>query len=260
LAKQQGVTVLLDGQGADETLAGYTKYYQWYWQQLIAEKKFGTFCNERSKTKQNNTIIEWGIKNYASAILPALSSNQLEKNVWQQQKNHPWLQRDFIEAYSDKKTIYKPTVEKLNDILYFDSMQLGIEDLLRYADRNSMAHGREVRLPFLSHNLVSFIFSLPTSMKIQNGFTKFLLRMSMNNLLPSTIVWRTDKVGFEPPQAQWMQHPETISFTQAAKQKLVATGVLKKEILTQPLQTISAHAGNNIDWWCLCAGKMLDSF
>jgi asparagine synthase (glutamine-hydrolysing) len=257
LAKQHGVTVLLDGQGADETLAGYTKYYHWYWQQLIAEKKLGKLYNERAKAKQNHTTVKWGIKNYAAAFLPALTSKQLEKNIWHQQQNNPWLQRDFIEAFSDKKSIYKPTVEKLNDILYFDTMQLGLEDLLRYADRNSMAHGREVRLPFLSHELVEFIFSLPSSIKIQNGFTKHLLRLSMNNVLPSSIVWRTDKIGFEPPQAQWMQHPETEAFRQNAKQKLVAEGVLKKEILTQPPQSISAHSGNNMDWWCLCAGSLI---
>lgn len=257
LAKQHGVTVLLDGQGADETLAGYAKYYHWYWQELIAEKKFTTLRSEIKQTNQHGTNVAWGIKNYAAALLPAISSKQLEKNVWQKQQYHPFLERDFIKVFSDKKTIYKPTVEKLNDILYFDTMQLGLEDLLRYADRNSMAHGREVRLPFLSHELITFIFSLPASMKIQNGFTKHLLRLSMNNVLPSSIVWRTDKIGFEPPQAQWMQYPETLAFTQAAKQKLVANGILKKEILTQPLQAISAHAGNNLDWWCLCAGSLM---
>jgi asparagine synthase (glutamine-hydrolysing) len=257
LAKQHGVTVLLDGQGADETLAGYTKYYHYYWQQLITEKKFTTLRSEIQQTKQHEINIAWGIKNYAAALMPAISSKQLEKNVWQKQQLHPFLQRHFIETFSNKQTIYKPSVEKLNDILYFDTMQLGLEDLLRYADRNSMAHGREVRLPFLNHELITFIFSLPASMKIQNGFTKHLLRLSMNNLLPSSIVWRTDKIGFEPPQAQWMQHPETVAFTQAAKQKLVANGFLKKEILAQPLQPISAHAGNNLDWWCLCAGGLM---
>jgi len=257
LAKQHGVMVLLDGQGADETLAGYTKYYHWYWQQLIAEKKFTTLRSEIHHTKQHRMNVAWGIKNYAAAILPALSSKQLEKNVWQQQQHNPWLKRDFIEAFSNKKTIHKPTVEKLNDILYFDTMEMGLEDLLRYADRNSMAHGREVRLPFLSHELVTFIFSLPSSLKIQNGFTKHLLRLCMNNVLPSSIVLRTDKIGFEPPQAQWAQHRETVAFTQVAKQKMVANGILKKEILNRPSQAISAHASNNMDWWCLCAGSLM---
>ena len=77
------------------------------------------------------------------------------------------------------------------------------EELLRYADRNSMAHSREVRLPFLQHDLVEFVFSLPSGMKIKDGFTKWILRRSMEQILPGNICWRKDKIGYEPPQ----QHP-----------------------------------------------------
>ena len=78
--------------------------------------------------------------------------------------------------------------------------------MLRYADRNSMAHGREVRLPFLSHELVEFIFSLPSHFKIHDGWTKWILRKTVEKKLPPEIVWRKDKIGFEPPQKSWMEH------------------------------------------------------
>lgn len=65
--------------------------------------------------------------------------------------------------------IHKPIITKLNDILYFSSMQMGLEELLRYADRNSMAHGVEVRLPFLNAELVQFIFSFLHRKKLKTG-------------------------------------------------------------------------------------------
>jgi asparagine synthase (glutamine-hydrolysing) len=78
-------------------------------------------------------------------------------------------------------------------------MKGSLQELLRYSDRNSMAHSREVRLPFLYHNLVEFVFTLPSRFKINSGFTKFVLRKALENRMPSTIVWRKDKVGYEPP-------------------------------------------------------------
>ena len=136
-------------------------------------------------------------------------------------------------------------------------MQFGLEELLRYADRNSMAHGVEVRLPFLNHELVQFIFSLPSAMKMQNGFTKSILRKSMDLLLPKEIVWRTDKIGYEPPQQQWMQHKDVVEQLQNAKQKLVAEKVITKQVLNQSTELKGAHEANNYEWRYLCAANLL---
>jgi asparagine synthetase B (glutamine-hydrolysing) len=88
----------------------------------------------------------------------------------------------------------------LNASLQFVMMRGGLQNLLRYADRNSMAHSREVRLPFLNYKLVEFIYALPDEYKLHDGWTKFLLRKSMEHVLPTEICWRKDKVGFEPPR------------------------------------------------------------
>jgi asparagine synthase (glutamine-hydrolysing) len=77
-------------------------------------------------------------------------------------------------------------------------------ELLRYADRNSMAHSREVRLPFLDHRLVEFIFSLPDSLIIRNGWTKWILRQALRGVVPDAILNRIDKLGYEPPQREWL--------------------------------------------------------
>ena len=259
LAKQHDVTVLLDGQGADEILGGYTKYYHWYWQQLIGEKKFSILKNEITQTKQNNIAVDWGFKNYIAAFFPTLAAGQLQNRAWQQLQSNNNINASFIEANANKQYLQKPVIQNLNSILYYNTMQFGLEELLRYADRNSMAHGREVRLPFLSHQLVEFIFALPASMKIRDGFTKHILRASMNNFLPKDIVWRKDKVGFEPPQQQWMQNNQLQEMIHESKKKLVQQQVLNNAVLTKNIQPKAAHAANNFDWWCLCAGEMMKS-
>jgi asparagine synthase (glutamine-hydrolysing) len=76
--------------------------------------------------------------------------------------------------------------------------------LLKYADRSSMAHSIEARLPFTDHRIVDFGLRLPGAYKIRNGYTKYLLRKAVEDLLPPGIVWRKDKVGFATPP--WASH------------------------------------------------------
>ena len=111
-----------------------------------------------------------------------------------------------------------------------------------------MAHSREVRLPFLSHELVEFIFSLPSQLKMHDGWTKFLLRKAMDKKLPDPIVWRKDKIGFEPPQKNWMENKTVQEMILEAKKKLVAAQVLKPAVLDNPIKAMASHKGDNYDW------------
>ena len=153
--------------------------------------------------------------------------------------------------------IHKPIVTKLNDILYFNTVEMGLEELLRFADRNSMAHGMETRLPFLDHKLVEFIFSLPAQLKMHDGWTKWLLRHAMDKKLPGEIVWRKEKIGFETPQLQWMENKLMQDYMQEARKKLVTHGVLKQSVLDKKIQPRDAYAADNYDWRYLCAAYII---
>ncbi|MBC8033457.1 MAG: asparagine synthase (glutamine-hydrolyzing) [Chitinophagaceae bacterium] len=257
LAKQNGTTILLDGQGADETLAGYHKYYHWYWQQLVKERKWQTAFQEIKAARANNVLASWGIRNIFSSYMPSFTARQLEKRVLIMQRQHPGVTKEFIAQYLDSSSIHKPVTTRLNDVLYFNTVDNGLEELLRYADRNSMAHSTEVRLPFLSHELVQFVFSLPASFKIKNGYTKWILRKSMHQQLLDAIVWRKDKTGFEPPQQEWMQHPRWQDYFQEAKRSLVNKGILKASLLGKAAEPKHAHAAGNYDWQYLVAASMI---
>ncbi len=259
LAKQHDIKVLLDGQGADETHAGYHKYIHWYLQQLVSRKKFMTAKREKEIFRKKQIPFKWGTQNYLAAYFPAHASLQMEKNEYKRIVRQPDINPDFIVSLRGREWegIHKPIITKLNDILFFNTQVMGLEELLRFADRNSMAHGREVRLPFLSHKLVEFIFSLPAHFKIQDGWTKWLLRTSMNKKLPDSIVWRTEKVGFEPPQKQWLKDERMQEFIHESKRKLVTSHILKSSVLDKKIIPKSAHEADNFDWRYLCAAQIL---
>jgi asparagine synthase (glutamine-hydrolysing) len=87
----------------------------------------------------------------------------------------------------------------------FLSMAFGLQDLLRYEDRNSMAFSIESRVPFLDHRLVEFSIALQNDWKIKNGWTKYVLRKAAEPLLNKEVVWRKDKMGFLTPQKVWKE-------------------------------------------------------
>jgi asparagine synthase (glutamine-hydrolysing) len=179
LAKEKQVTVLIDGQGADEILAGYTSYYSDYLKTLFQTKPF--FSLER--IREQHRFIDFHTP-------------------------HTGLKKAAVKGlnYYELKGRIKPerSVKPLNEQLYNSTMRGPLQDLLRFADRNSMAHSREVRLPFLFHELVEFCFSLPDDYKLKLGWTKYIMRVTFENVLPQEICWRKEKVGFEPPQNQWL--------------------------------------------------------
>lgn len=219
LAKEHQVTVLLDGQGADEQLAGYLPYYSLYLDQL----------RETNQKKYDSELKAY--QNYHGEARP-----------YQPLVNHETLRMKL--GRTRRKILGQNEYFKnqLQSRLMNDTCVHGLKELLRYADRNSMAHSREVRLPFLSHELVEFIFSLPDEFKLNNGWTKFVLRKAMNPILPESICWRVDKIGYEPPQNSWMQGEE-----------------VRKQInfASKEMGIINGENNSRGDWRLLMASKYL---
>lgn len=180
LAKQGNVKILLDGQGADEYLGGYIPYYEDYLNQL--------YSNNRGKYKKTLNDFNNLRKNEAPI--------QQRRNTFRQELSY--VKQKMLRD----KRLYPKNHLKQN--LLNDTFSNRLKVLLRFADRNSMAHSIEVRLPFLYHKLVEFVFSLPDEYILREGHTKWILRKAMEEILPPKINWRTDKIGFEVPQNEWL--------------------------------------------------------
>jgi asparagine synthase (glutamine-hydrolysing) len=259
LAQKNGVKALLDGQGADEILAGYPRYIHWFLQEVLSRNKLGATQIERKAFRKNNQPFRWDFKNIIAAFLPSHAAMQLEKIEYRKTISHPDISEDFLSLLKHQEWvgIHKPIVTKLNDMLHFNITEMGLEELLRFADRNSMAHGCEVRLPFLNHELVEFVFSLPSQLKMHKGWTKILLRNAMDKKLPDEIVWRKEKIGFEPPQKKWMEDHFVQDYIYEAKKKLANAGILTKNAVNKKIDPLPAHADKNYDWRYLCAAQVI---
>ncbi len=183
-AKRTNIKVVLDGQGADEILAGYGTYYIPFLKELFGSaplKLIPEIFGLLSKHK-----ISW-IKKKSFFT----SKQPLEQHLHLSPS-------DFAPQFSDFKSysIYMIKHGILPSLLQFD-------------DRNSMAHSVESRVPFLDYRLVEFCLNLPSSFKIRNGVRKAILRQAMKKELPQKIINRYDKMGFSTPQQYWMsEHKE----------------------------------------------------
>jgi asparagine synthase (glutamine-hydrolysing) len=255
LAKKKGVTVLLDGQGADEILAGYHPYFTTFFNEIRKrsgsqfEKEYDSYLKLHDGNSINAKIPKPGWKEAIASNFPGMFNKVGRKMLNLRMRNTSLMADDF---FSEFKTLshndFNFDFGHLNSHLYFSTFEVGLPTLLRYADRNSMAHSREVRLPFLSHELVEFIFSLPSELKIKDGWTKYLMRTAFEDLLPEEITWRKDKIGFEPPQKSWMDNSSTQQKIKAAREILSKEGILKKGAENLPIQSQVANSKGDGSW------------
>lgn len=186
------VKVVLDGQGGDELLAGYfPHYYLFYLSDLWKEKRFLRLIKELWFS--SDLTLRW-VKKFLLLKAKELAGNGAIENT---------LNPVFVSKFS-RTTKNKRKHSNLVESLYL-GITKGLPGLLRYEDRNSMAFSIEARVPFLDYRLVEYIFSLPVSQKLRNGWTKYILRNAMDGKLPEEIRKRRRKIGFETPQASWMR-------------------------------------------------------
>ena len=207
-ARRGGVTVMLDGQGADELLAGYVVYYPIFLKELLRRGRLGAFRNEVRAAGIWSQRPPWRLiaRSLAAFYEPLL------RRLPQPARGSHLLAGDFAGAYRQRHPQWQ-TVRSTTDLqqrLWADTTQFNLPQLLRYEDRNSMAFAIETRLPFLDYRLVEWCFRQPPSVKLHHGWTKYVARRGIVGLCPDSIVWRRDKLGFVTPEARWMGGGEEI--------------------------------------------------
>jgi len=212
LAKQHDVTVLLDGQGADEMLGGYEQYFAKYVQALCA-------AGDDTRLQRELPLIR---ERYPLALTPPARALRdrlpFRFRHWLASRHNMGtnllygLRFDVAREISKANALPEiPGFNPLANALVQDSFGRFLTTLLRYGDRNSMAHSREVRLPFCDHRIAEFAMRLPPHLLMGEVQTKRLLRESMRGILPEGIRTRWNKQGFRPPQELWFQSPRFLA-------------------------------------------------
>jgi len=195
-AKRSGIPVLLDGQGADETLLGYGRYLGFGLRRSYSRGPLEVLRFLRDARRRNRRTDVMSIIKYAVGEAHAPLWNyfaQMRVPVKRKSNLGGQMLRSHSECVGDLQLYQRNEIESF-------SLPL----LLRYEDRNSMAFGIETRLPFLDYRVVELCLSLPLNYKIRDGWTKCVLRRAAGELIPKGIAWRTDKIGFQAPLAKWI--------------------------------------------------------
>ena len=172
------VKVVLDGQGADEQLAGYLGYQAAYIKSL------------KSHPLKMLSEIFGSARHHYSFFLNAIIQLNLRR------KRRPFIKFKILAINRYKGT--------LDTVLKNEMTKSNLQALLHYEDRNSMAFSIESRVPFLDFMLAEYIAGLPLDQKIRHGVTKFVLRNSIKGIVPEKIRCRMDKMGFVTPEEVWM--------------------------------------------------------
>lgn len=244
LAGRENVTVLLDGQGADEIVTGYSHYYDVFFKELSLKHRerlddeLNSYINDFHPAyipgfdlpvlKEKKESITGSLKKYAATI---------GRQIGVKAKYKGMLDSSFSEAAKKGGRFpYHNIDSSLNEALYYDAKKGKMETLLRYGDKNSMASSVEVRLPFLNKELVEFVFSLPPWLKIHNGWSKYVLRKAVAEILPSLIVERKDKIGYASPQQSWVENKEMNELFHWATAELKNAGILNKNSDAESLE------------------------
>lgn len=203
LAKESGVTVLLDGQGGDELLGGYEQYFEPYLASLPADRR----ADERAQISARYPLGLASARQRLSRALPRHLAHAIAGATGAGSDAAFGLQwpiaRQMYAALPEPSDAsgFHPLAAALER----DMLHATLPVLLRYGDRNSMAHSREVRLPFCDHRLAEFVFSLSPEYLMGGAKTKRLLRGAFADLLPEKILTRWNKQGFLPPHADWFR-------------------------------------------------------
>ena len=199
-ARAEGLKVMLDGQGADEVLGGY-RPYEVHYRQLASRHAWRALAREATAGTRHASVPL--LRTLVEALWPGLGTTL--RRVRHGGRTDAIEQVVVPNGPAEGRPRAYGTFQNLAECQAYQLCVYPLPNLLRYEDRNAMAHGVEGRVPYLDIRLVEEVFRYGGGERIRHGWTKWPLRQAMTGRLPREVLWRSDKVGFETPETDWLK-------------------------------------------------------
>jgi asparagine synthase (glutamine-hydrolysing) len=200
-AARAGVTVVLDGQGGDEVLAGYPAYFSARYADLLTSGRLRELGSELAEHRRL-----YGSRRTLAALARPFAPAALEARLRERRSGSTSLLHADLRGLAETPELDgSPFPDRLRRLQTRILTVRGLPELLHAEDRNSMAHSIEARVPFLDYRLVELLFSLEGGHLIERSRTKAILRRALHDLLPPRVRERTDKLGFVTPETAWFR-------------------------------------------------------
>ncbi len=263
-ASEAGVKVLLDGQGADEALGGYHGYFGPRLAGLLAQGRLPTFARE-SYALHRDGLLRYGMQArvLANELIPSGLADLLRQLTGRTTQAPVFI--DFTRLGASPRVPNLGAVnlrDPVRSLCLAQINSLCLPMLLHWADRDSMAHGVESRLPFLDYRLVEFCLGLPEEHKLSGGWTKRVLREGMTGRLPESVRLRRDKLGFATAEEVWMRTLHRDAFIRLLDDAIAASpGILNAATRTKAMRILDgAEPFNFFVWRVINFGRWLRRF
>ena len=230
-AAKEKVKVLLDGQGGDENLCGYRKFYIFYLRKLLESKKYFSFFDESIRFFLSPAILK------TLNIKKGLRYFRLGRKLL---KLEYLFNPSFFKKFQERNLNFGYQRD-LGKRIKKDITTWSLPILLRYEDKNAGAYALEARLPFLDYRLVEKMASFPLNQKMKNGLTKVVLRNSIQRILPEKIRLRKSKLGFSTPEDIWIRTVLFGNIKSAIQNSYFLLNYINKEKLLQVIDRFSSR-------------------
>lgn len=210
--REVGITVTLDGQGADELLAGYVRYGGARLASLIGtHHPIAAARFVQSWTKWPGRSRRSLLRDGSAILLPGAIRRAVSRAHSLPRAVPDWIDREACQdlgvdqSFPLRVNESRVTGRRMAQRLRHDLTQGRLQALLRHGDRNSMAWSVESRVPFLTTEMAEFCLATPEEHLVSpSGRTKDIFRRAMSGIVPPEILDRRDKIGFETPEREWL--------------------------------------------------------
>jgi asparagine synthase (glutamine-hydrolysing) len=232
--KENGIKVILNGQGSDEYLGGYMQFIGAHLVTHLKNLQPYAIYSEMQKFRNFHGLSFSGQMN---SVLAALLPNWI-KSLKSRYIKSSFKELDVLNLKNFNYSNIRPydlipiKIKDHHDISELMTFYNPLPKYLRWEDRNSMAHGIECRVPFLNHKIIEFVDTLPLHFIQREGMTKWILRESMKGIMPDQIRHRKDKKGYVTPEQRWMTTEVTSLYREKLKQSVeTSKGLINENII-----------------------------